>query len=304
MKIVPGVASQALGARIAAELGCELVSCEFKRFPDGESYTRIIGDVEGEHVVVVQSIRSDTDLVVLLQLLDAAEGASKITAVIPYLGYARQDKRFKPGEAVSIRAIARSICFSTPALDSIYVVNVHDHAELRYFQVGVDVHVHELDASPPISDYIMKMGIAPASIVVIGPDEGAEELARAVATPYGFDYDVLEKKRLTGDEVEIKPKELGIDIEGKNIFIVDDIISTGGTIAEATKLLREQNAGDIYVACVHGLFVQNAVLRMLHAGVKELISTDTVESLFSRVSIAKLVAKELEPKLNPGFNDS
>jgi len=300
MKIIPGKASQALGARIAAELGCELVLCEFRRFPDGELYTRIIGDVEGEHAVVVQSIRSDTDLVVLLQLLDAAEaeGVSKITAVIPYLGYARQDKQFKPGEAVSIRAIARSICFSAPALDSIYVVNVHDRAELRYFQIDVDVRVHELDASPLIGDYIMKMmGIAPTPVVVIGPDEGAEELARAVATPYGFDYDVLEKKRLTGDEVEIKPKELSIDIEGKNIFIVDDIISTGGTIAEATKLLREQNAGDIYVACVHGLFVQNAVLRMLHAGVKELISTDTVESLFSRVSIAKLVAKELEPGL-------
>ena len=290
MKIVPGTASQALGARIAAELSCELVACEFKRFPDGELYTRITGDVEGEHAVIVQSIRSDSDLVALLQLLDAAEGASKITAVIPYLGYARQDKRFKPGEAVSIRAIARSISYGAPALDTVYVVNVHDHAELRYFQVAV----HELDASPLIGNYIMNMGIEPASVVVIAPDEGAAELARAVAAPYGLDYDVMEKKRLTGDEVEIKPKELSIDIDGKNIVIVDDIISTGGTIAEATKRMRERNAGDIYVACVHGLFVQNAILRMLHAGVKEIISTDTVESVFSRVSIAELVAKELE----------
>ncbi len=288
MKIIPGTASQILGARIAAELNCELVLCEYRRFPDGELYTRIRGDIEGEHAVIVQSIRSDSDLVALLQLMDAAEDASKITVVIPYLGYARQDKRFKPGEAISIRAIARSITING-TMDTLYVVNVHDPAELHYFEVDC----RELDAAPLLGDYIRGMEKQTAPVVVIGPDEGASDLARAVAAPHGLDFDVLHKRRLSGEEVEIEPEELSITIEGKNIVIVDDIISTGGTIAEASRILKEQNAGDIYVACVHGLFVQNAILRMLHAGVREIISTDTVESLFSRVSISKLVANAL-----------
>ncbi len=284
MKIIPGKASQLLAARIAAELGCEVALCEFRSFPDGELYTRIIDDVEGRHAVIVQSLIADSDLIALLQLIDAAaEEASRVSAVIPYLGYARQDKKFKRGEAVSIRAIARSICASS-ALTSIFVVNVHDPAELRYF----DVKPKELDAAPVIGDYITEMGIDP---VVIGPDEGAESLARAVAVPHGFDYDVLQKKRLADDMVEMKPKAL--DVSGKDIVIVDDIISTGGTIAEASRILREQGAHDVYAFCVHGLFVQNAIMRMHHAGIKEVVSTDTVESAFSRVSVAKLIANSL-----------
>ncbi len=284
LKIIPGKASQLLAARIAAQLGCEVALCEFKRFPDGELYTRIIDDIEGKHAVIVQSLIADSDLIALLQLIDAAaDEASRLSAVIPYLGYARQDKKFKHGEAVSIRAIAKCICAST-ALDSIFVVNVHDPHELRYFEVKPE----ELDASAIIGDYITEMGIDP---VVIGPDGGAEDLARSVAVPHGFDYDVLQKKRLAGDLVEIKPKEL--NVSGRNIVIVDDIISTGGTIAEASRILREQGAREVYVFCVHGLFVQNAIMRLHHAGIKEVVSTDTVESAFSRVSVAELIANSL-----------
>ncbi len=285
LTIIPGKASQLLAARVAAELGCEVALCEFRRFPDGELYTRILDDVEGEHAVIVQSLMADSDLIALLQLIDAAaEEVSRISAVIPYLGYARQDKKFKHGEAVSIRAIAKSICANT-ALDSIFVVNVHNPAELRYFTV----ETRELDASSIIGDYIRRRDIDP--VVIIAPDGGAEDLARAVAVPHGFDYDVLHKKRLTGDVVEMKTEEL--DVSGKNIFIVDDIISTGGTIAEASRILKEQGAHDIYAFCVHGLFVQNAIIRMYHAGIKEVVSTDTVESAFSRVSVANLIANSL-----------
>lgn len=287
MKIIPGTSAQDLAARIAAELDCKVTSCEFKRFPDGELYTRIIDDIKGEELVIVQSIRTDSDLICLLQLIDAVEEASKtnLDVVIPYLGYARQDKKFAPGEAISIRAIARSIC-AAGIIDTIFVVNVHNRGVLEYFNVDTK----ELDASPLIGDYVVKKEIAHP--VIIGPDEGAAELAKAVAAPYNFDYDVLEKRRISSEQVEIKPKELSV--EGKNVIIVDDIISTGGTISEATSMLKTQKANDIYVACIHGVFVSNAIPRMLHAGVKEIIATDTIESEFSKVSIAKMIADELK----------
>ena len=284
MKILPGMSAQLLAARIAAELGCTASLCEFKRFPDGELYTRIVDDIKEEEVTIVQSIVTDSNLICLLQLIDASvEEARKTTVVVPYFGYARQDKKFKPGEAISIRAIARCIC--TAELDAIYVVNVHSSGVLKYF----DVDTKELDASPLIGKYVAEREIAHP--VIIGPDEGAAELAKAVAAPHGFDYDVLEKTRLSGDDVTIKPKALRV--AGKNVVIVDDIISTGGTIAEAAALLKAQGAKDIYVACVHGIFAHNAVSRMHSAGVKELIATDTIESAFSTISIAKMVADVL-----------
>jgi ribose-phosphate pyrophosphokinase len=285
MKIIPGISAQVLAGRIVAELGGKVASCEFKRFPDGELYTRITDDIKDEEVTIVQSIRTDSDLICLLQLIDAVEEAHETKVVIPYLGYARQDKKFQPGEAISIRAIARSIC-AADVVDTIYVVNVHNRGVLRYF----DVDTEELDASPLIGDYVTKKEIAHP--VIIGPDKGATELTKAVAAPYGFDYDVLEKSRISSEEVVIKPKELSV--EGKNVVIVDDIISTGGTISEAAYMLKAQKANDIYVACIHGVFVQNAIPRMLNAGVKEIIATDTIESEFSKISIAKMVAEELK----------
>ncbi len=284
MKIIPGLSSQLMAARIATAQGCNVSLCEFKRFPDGELYTRVAEEIKDEEIVIVQSIRTDSDLICLLQLIDAVEEAYKTKVVIPYLGYARQDKKFEPGEAISIRAIARSIC-AAGTIDKIYVVNVHNRGVLKYF--GIDTT--ELDASPLIGDYVVKKKIAHP--VIIGPDKGARELAKAVATPYGFDYDVLEKRRISSEDVEIKPK--GLSVEGRNAVIVDDIISTGGTISEAASMLKAQGANDIYVACIHGVFVQNAILRMLRAGVKEIIATDTIESTFSKVSIAKMVADEL-----------
>jgi len=320
MKIVAGISARVLAARIATAVGggCKVAACEFKRFPDGELYTRVADDLKGEEVVVVQSVRTDSDLVCLLQLLDAVGGgegggeggASRIRVVIPYLGYARQDKRFKPGEAVSSRAVARSISAAAGAgvVEEIFVVNPHNSGVLRYF----DAKTTELDASPLLGGFVAKKEeevegeevekeeeeekTRKRSLgeVVVGPDEGAAGLAKVVAAPYGLDYDVLEKRRISGAEVEIKPKELSV--AGRNVVIVDDIISTGGTIAEAATLLKAQGANEISVACVHGVFenVPNAVPRMLRAGVKEIVATDTIESEFSRISVARLVAEALK----------
>jgi ribose-phosphate pyrophosphokinase len=284
MKIIPGISSQLLAVRIASELDSSVSLCEFKKFPDGESYTRVLDDVKDEEVTIVQSIITDSDLICLLQLIDAVEEAHETTVVIPYLGYARQDKKFKLGEAISARAVAK--CLSLDTIKRIYVVNVHNNAILQYF----DKDTKDLDASHSIGDYIAKKEITHP--VIIGPDAGAKELAKAVAAPHGFDYDVLEKRRVSGEEVEITPRTLSV--EERNVVIVDDIISTGGTIAEAASMLKAQGAADIHVTCIHGLFVQNATLRMFKAGVKEIIATDTIESAFSAISIAKMVAEALK----------
>ena len=286
MKIVAGRASQVLASRVAAALGCELLPCEFRVFPDGELYTRVASTetLNDESVAIIQSITSDTDFVCLLQLIEACEGldASKISVIIPYLGYARQDKRFKSGEPISVRALARCIF-----ADEAFVINPHSEKALRYFENARSVKV--LDAAMLLGEHLRVQ--AKDVELIVAPDDGAAALAATAAGHAGVEYDVLEKTRLSAEEVEIKPKAL--DVAARSVALVDDIVSTGGTIVRATTLLKELGASEIYVACVHAVLVPGAALRMFNAGVKEIIATDTLETIFSKVSVAKLIAKEL-----------
>ncbi len=287
MIVASGISSQILASRVADALGCELAFCEFKKFPDGEIYTRV--DMErNEEAVVVQSIRSDADLMCLLQLIDAASHLTEsVDVVIPYMGYARQDRQFRRGEAVSARVVARCVSAVAENVRRVFVVNVHSKHVLRYFTVPAC----EIDAVPLLSSYFSDLN----DIVVIAPDKGAEDMAKsfadAIYEKFGekVRYEVLRKRRISEEEVEIEHKAL----EGENAIIVDDIISTGGTIAEAASLLRGMN---VFVACVHGIFVQNALLRMRKAGIRDIISTDTVESAFSKVSVAGAIADALRAK--------
>ncbi|MDY6864815.1 MAG: ribose-phosphate diphosphokinase [Halobacteriota archaeon] len=280
MKIVAGPASQVLASRIAGELGCELLLSEFRVFPDGELYTRVHGEISGD-VTIVQSTPTNTDLIHLMQLIDACDKAKRIDVVIPYFGYARQDKRFLSGEAVSSRAVAKAI-----SADHVYTVNIHDENVLGYFNCTAS----DLNAAPAIGSKIKSLNLK--SPIIIAPDEGAMNLVSSVSGD-DFDYDVLQKHRISASEVEIKPKKL--DISGKDVVIVDDIISTGGTIAEATKRLQEQNPGGrIYVACVHPVFVGNAVLRLMNSGVSEVFATDTIEHILGCTTVAGIIAAEFK----------
>jgi ribose-phosphate pyrophosphokinase len=126
---------------------------------------------------------------------------------------------------------------------------------------------------------------------ILAPDDGALNLVRSAAEPRDLHYDYLEKTRLSGEEVTIAPKNL--DITGSDVVIMDDIISTGGTIAEAIKLLKAQGVRDVYVACVHGVFVHNAYLKLYDAGVKDILATDTLEKAISKVSVASVIANTI-----------
>jgi ribose-phosphate pyrophosphokinase len=280
MRIVAGPASQLLATRVASLLKVPVDLTDYKQFPDGEVYCRVTGDIKGQDVVVIQSTFHAYDLIYLLELIDACDEAKSLTVVTPYFGYARQDKRFKPGEPITARALAKCV-----KADRVFTINIHDRSVLKYFPCpAVD-----LNAAPELGNYIDGMELKDTTI--LAPDDGALNLVRSAAEPRNLHYDYLEKTRLSGEEVKIAPKNL--DITGSDVVIMDDIISTGGTIAEAIKLLKAQGVRDVYVACVHGVFVHNAYLKLYDAGVKDILATDTLEKAISKVSVASVIANTI-----------
>ena len=280
MDIIGGPASQLLAGRVSEILKDNLLVSEFRKFPDGELYTRIMDRTSGGDVTIIQSTVTDSDFVSLLQLIDACRDAARINVVIPYMGYARQDKQFKPGEPVSARAIAGAI-----KADTVYTINIHDESILEHF----DAKAVNLDAAAVIGKYIKNMNLKDP--LIISPDDGAIGLARNASNDLGIDYDFLEKTRLSGETVSIKPKTVAV--KGRDVIILDDIISTGGTMAETITLLRSQGAHDVYTACVHPVLSNNAVLKLFSAGVKGIIATDTIDKGVSVVSVAPVIAKAI-----------
>jgi ribose-phosphate pyrophosphokinase len=280
LNIIGGSASQLLAGRVSDALKSNPVVSEFKRFPDGELYTRILDDVAGTNVTIIQSTVSDSDFISLLQLIDACSEASQINVVLPYMGYARQDKQFKKGEPISARAVAGAI-----KADNVFTVNIHNESILKYF----DAKAVNLDATPMIGKYIKNMKFKDP--LIIAPDDGAIALARNASRDLGIDYDFLEKTRLSGETVSIQPKNIAV--KGRDVIIIDDIISTGETMAETISLLKKLGAHEVFAACVHPVLSSNAVAKLFKAGVKGIIATDTIDKGVSVVSVAPVIAEAI-----------
>jgi ribose-phosphate pyrophosphokinase len=280
LDIIGGPASQLLAGRVSEILKNNLLVSEFRKFPDGELYTRVLDKLTGDNVTIIQSTVTDSDFVSLLQLIDACSDVSRINVVIPYMGYARQDKQFKHGEPVSARAIAKAI-----KADTVYTINIHEESILDHF----DAKAVNLDATPVIGKYIKNLKLKDP--LIISPDDGAIGLAQNASKDMGIDYDFLEKTRLSGETVSIKPKNLAV--KGRDVIVLDDIISTGGTMAETITLLRSQGAHDVYTACVHPVLSNNAVLKLFKAGVRAIIATDTIDKGVSVVSAAPIIAEAI-----------
>ena len=281
--IIGGPSSQLLGARVAAALDEELALCEYSSFPDGEAYTQVSSDLD-EEIVVVCSTPSDRDIIQLLQILDVLRGR-RIDLVVPYFGYARQDKQFKPGEPLSARAMAVAIDAFLAEGSRIYTVNIHDRSVLNNFRHQAT----DLDAAPLLADEIRAMRLHDP--VIISPDKGAVRMARVAAERIGVDYDYLEKTRHSGTVVSMAPKE--IDASGRDVVILDDMIATGGTMAQAISILRDNGARRVYLGSVHPVLTGSAVLKLYRAGVEAIIATDTLEKAVSTVSVARLIAEAL-----------
>jgi len=282
LKVIGGSASRKLSKNIAKELGCDYVEAEVKTFPDGEKYVRIPEKVENEVVVVVQTTYPNENLIEMLLLLDSARrwGAKRIIGVIPYFSYARQDKIFKEGEAVSAEILAKIFSMH---MDFFATVDIHNPEILRWMNIPAE----NVYATEPLSEYLNRYNID----VVISPDKGSVERGRRVAEKLGAEWDYLEKKRIDGMNVEIKPRKL--DVEGKRVAIVDDIISTGGTIVESSKQLKAQGAEFVVAGCVHGVFAANAIERMVPY-VKDVFCSDTIEREQSKYSVAKPIALTIQ----------
>jgi ribose-phosphate pyrophosphokinase len=284
--IIGGSASQKLAAKIAKELECPLIPIETKRFPDGERYIRIKGKVN-EEVTVVQSTGypQDENLIELFLILKNLKsmGVKRIKVVIPYFGYGRQERRFKSGEAVSAVIIADLL--EAAGADEIFCINLHEDNIKEFFQIPV----HNLSAMQPIAKYVRDNLNDP---VIVAPDKGALGFAKEIAEILGCEYDYLEKTRLSPEVVETKPKNL--DVKGKEAVIIDDIISTGGTIVNATKILKEHGATKVVVSCVHPVLVEDALLKLFAADVDDVIATDTLRSDVSIISVAQIVADAIK----------
>jgi len=279
MKVISTEYSQILGARIAGRLNLGVVDVRFSKFPDGELFLRT-GALDDE-MVVVGAVTNSNALVQLLLLIDACSDR-EIRLVLPYMGYARQDKQFHEGEPLSARAIARAVAHGA---QSVITVNIHDEAVLQHFglptmnlSVGKDIGLH---LKKTLSDPI-----------ILAPDDGARYFAAQVASSTGWEYDHLEKVRLSGDSVRIAPKDL--KVSGREVVIVDDIISTGGTIATAAGMLRDQGAKRVTAACVHGIFTGGAYTHLASAGIRAVICSDTIERASSEVSAADVIVRAIQ----------
>jgi ribose-phosphate pyrophosphokinase len=279
MKIISTRRSQVLAGRIADLLQKPLVDVRWTRFPDGEIYLRT--DEISNQMVIVGSLVESDDLIELLLLTDVCNG-SEITLVLPYMGYARQDKQFNPGEPLSARIIARTL---GSGVNRVITINLHEKTIIPYFGIPTTDLSLAGEMTAAIQNFSCK------SPLILGPDIGAANLAYDIAATGGWESDHLHKVRLSGIEVRIEPKE--IPVKGRDVVIVDDIISTGGTQATAAAMLLEQGAASICTICVHGVLASGAYTHLKSVGINQIISSDTIESACSGYSAARIIANAL-----------
>lgn len=287
--IIGGSASQALASEVAIELNEKLCHVETKKFPDGERYYRIKDEIPSdERVIIVQSTGypQDENMMELFFILDTLSdmNVEDIIVVSPYLGYSRQERRFKDVECISAKATAKLI--QSMGAKRVISVNLHEESICDLYDIPVD----NLSAMPAIADYIAKN--TDEKPVILAPDKGAMGFAKEIADVLETDYDYLEKVRLSPEVVETKTKNISID--ERRVVIIDDIISTGGTIVNAIEILKQQGATAVDVYCVHPVLVNDAVLKINAAGADSLQATNTLKSDVAAISIASTIAEHIK----------
>ena len=286
--VLAGPASEDLGRSVAEKLGLPLLRAEFKRFPDGESKFTSEEKLAGKSVLLVQSTYPPVDEH-LFQLLLAShqlsqEGA-KVTAVVPYLAYARQDKEFLPGESVTLGVVAHLM--RSAGVRRLATVDIHSAEGLSLFSFPI----YSVSAIPSLVEYARE-SLSLSDPVVISPDLGGSKRTEAFAQLFGAKFLQLSKSRdrVTGG---VKLKDAKLEVKGKEVLIVDDIISTGGTVCAAAEAVLRQGAREVVALCVHGLFVGEALKKLQDAGVKTIVGTNTVPGPNSKVDVSEALSAHL-----------
>jgi len=270
IRIFAGSSNEPLAKSVCKYLKMSLGAAEIDKFPDGEKIIRINDDVRGRDCFVIQSTCRPVDehLVELLIFLDCLRRASakRVTAVVPYFGYARQDRKDEGRVPITAKLVANLI--TAAGTDRVLAIDLHAQQLQGFFDIPVDHLTGEL----VLSNYFRSKRIP--KLTVVSPDVGNIKIASRYATDLGGDLAIVHKRRMSGREV--KAMELIGNVEGRNILMCDDMITTAGTVCRAARLVKQRGAGRIYIGATHGVFAPGAAEQIRNAAVDEVVVTDTI----------------------------
>jgi ribose-phosphate pyrophosphokinase len=270
LKIFSGSSNVALAGAVCKYLGIGLGGAKIDRFPDGEKVIKLEDDVRGRDCFVVQSTCEPVDehLVELLIYLDCLRRASaeRITAVIPYFGYARQDRKDEGRVPITAKLVANLI--TTAGADRVLAIDLHAAQVQGFFDIPVDHLTGEL----VLSKYFRDKKIS--DLTVVSPDVGNMKIASKYASRLGGELAIVHKRRVSGSEAVAQ--EIIGEVEGRNILMCDDIIATAGTVCSAARLVKERGAEKIYIGATHGVLAEKAIEELTKAPIEEVVITDTI----------------------------
>lgn len=289
INVIAGNSSENLAKKISKKLKANLIKSELKIFPDGESKITLKGKFVRGKTIVVQSIYPpvDSNLIQALALISKAkEYSSEVIIVVPYLGYARQDREFLSGEIVTMKVIGKLL--KGAGATRIIVTDIHSKIGLQ--QLGLKSK--NVSAIPELVKYFKKLKLE--NPLVVSPDQGGKGRANEFAKVFKLDFIALQKvrDRKTG-KVKIKNQKIS-EVRDRDLILVDDMISTGGSIVKATEFLKKQKCRRVFVTCTHALLINDAEKKIKKAGVTRIISTNSIPGKTSVVDISNIIAKAIK----------
>ncbi|NAL76848.1 ribose-phosphate diphosphokinase [Nitrososphaera sp. AFS] len=289
ISVIAGPSSVDLATKVASCLDADLLSVDFRIFKDGETKINMSKPF-GKNCVLIQSTYPPTDrhlLQALMMLKKCSDSSADIVAVVPYMAYSRQDRQFLEGEVVSMAIVARLFeCVGTRRL---ITVDIHSPASLSYFSIDA----RNLSATGLLAKYAIT-NLKTSRPVVVSPDKGGAKRAMEFARILKADMFTLSKRRdMQTTEVFVEKQKLNFDIAGRDVIIIDDMISTGESIVKASEFLIEANPNNIYAMCTHAVMIEDAPKKIEAAGVKEIISTNSIPSATAKVDLSSVISREV-----------